>query len=235
MTNIKTRRGGFYWVDNNPYASVTNIISILDKPALRYWFGKTVYRAFAADPALSEKEALAAPWQLSNTSKERGSTVHSIVESWKQTKKHISTIPDQFKGYAEAFYKFVKTNHVEIQEHEKTVVSKVYNFAGTLDILGKLNTNKKLMIIDVKTGKGIYQETELQLSAYRQALKEEGIDADISALLLREDGTYQFAEYKTDRLDQFLACYSLWRWQNEEKLKQMSLCRGVKKDAKRSL
>jgi len=229
MTKVSNRRGGFYWVDNAPYASVTSIIGVLDKPALRYWTGQCVYRAFAANPDLSEKEALAAPWQLSNTSKDRGSTVHSIVESWKQTKEHITTIPDQFKGYAEAFYKFVKTNHVEIQEHEKTVISKVYNFAGTLDVLGKLNNNKKLMIIDVKTGKGLYPEVELQLSAYRQALKEEGIDADIAALLLCEDGTYQFAEYKTDRLDQFLACYTLWRWQNEEKLAQMNLFKGVEK------
>ena len=229
MTNIKTRRGGFYWVDNNPYPSVTNIIgNTLAKPALRFWFGKTVYRAFAANPSLSEKEALAAPWKLSGDAKDRGSTVHSIVESWKQTKKHLTTIPDQFKGYAEAFYKFVQTNHVEIQEHERTVVSKVYKFAGTLDILSRLNSNKKLMIIDVKTGKGLYPEVELQLSAYRQALKEDGIDADMAALLLMEDGTYQFAEYKTDRLDQFLACYTLWRWQNEEKLKQMNLFKGVK-------
>jgi len=230
MTKPNTRRGGFYFVNNKPYASVTNIIGdTLAKPALRFWYGQTVYRAFAANPALSEKEALAAPWQLSDTSKGRGKTVHSIVESWKQSQKHITTIPDQFKGYAEAFYKFVKTNHVEIQEHEKTVISKVYNFAGTLDILAKLNTNKKLMIIDVKTGKGLYPEVQLQLSAYCQALKEEGIDADIAALLLCEDGTYQFAEYKKDRLDQFLACYTIWRWQNEEKLAQMNLFREVKK------
>ena len=122
MTKVKNKRGGFYWVDGIPYASVTDIISILDKPALRYWFGKTVYRAFAANPDLSENEALAAPWQLSGDAKDRGSTVHSIVESWKQTKNHITTIPDQFKGYADAFYKFVKTNHVEIKEHEKTEV-----------------------------------------------------------------------------------------------------------------
>ena len=216
-------------MDNLPYASVTNIISVLAKPALRFWFGKTVYRAFAADPSLSEKEALAAPWKLSGDAKDRGSTVHSIVESWKQTKKNITTVPIKFRGYAEAFYKFVKTNHVEVQEHERTVISKVYNFAGTLDILAKVNSNKKLMIIDVKTGKGLYPEVELQLSAYRQALKEDGIYADMAALLLREDGTYQFAEYKTDRLDQFLACFTLWRWKNEDKLQQMNLFKEVKK------
>jgi 23S rRNA pseudoU1915 N3-methylase RlmH len=228
MTNTKNKRGGFYWVDGTPYASVTDIISVLDKPALRYWFGKTVYRAFAANPDLSENEALVAPWQLNGDAKDRGSTVHSIVESWKQTKKNIATIPDQFKGYADAFYKFVKTNHVEIKEHEKTVVSRLYRFAGTLDILAKINGNKKLMIIDVKTGKGLYPEVELQLSAYRQALKEEGVEADIAALLLGEDGTYQFAKYEKDRLEQFLACLTIWRWQNEEKLAQMNFFKGGK-------
>jgi hypothetical protein len=218
MTKVKGRRGEFYWVDGQPYVSVTKIISVLDKPALRYWFGQQVYRAFAADPGLSEKDALSAPYQTSNKAKDRGTTVHSIVEAWKQSQAHIDTIPDQFKGYAEAFYEFVKTNHVKVIENERTVVSKKYGFAGTLDVLANINGNETPLIIDVKTGKGLYPEVQLQLSAYQQGLKENGINANLSALLLREDGSFEFARYTDSLLPQFLACKTIWEWQNADLL-----------------
>src|SRR3990167_11200386 len=97
MTNkIDQRRGGLYFIDKRPYVSVTNILKILDKPALTYWYGREVYRAFAFDPTLDEKTALAAPYQKRDKAADRGSTVHSIIESYKHTKEHIKTIPDSF-------------------------------------------------------------------------------------------------------------------------------------------
>lgn len=219
------KRGGMYWVNGKPYASVTAIISVLDKPALRYWFGQQVYRAFSADETLSEKEALSAPWKVSGKAKERGSTVHSIVEAWKQSKKHIKTVPEPFKGYAKAFYDWIADNKVEVLVNEKQVVSKLHGYAGTLDLIIKVNGSKKAMIVDVKTGKGIYDEVWLQLSAYRKALSEEKLIyslCDIACLLLKEDGTYQFAKGE-DRFKEFLACKTIWEWQNKEKMEQLTI------------
>ena len=226
------KRGGFYWVENEPYASVTNIIKVLDKPALRFWFGQMVYRAFAADATLDEKSALAAPWRASGKAKDRGSTVHSIVESFKTTKEPIKNIPDGFKGYADAFYKWIDDNKVKVFEHERTVVSKEHQFAGTLDLIVELNGSKEKTIIDVKTGKGLYAEVQLQLSAYRQALKEGGIEANMAALLLKDDGTYIYETYKRDLLNEFLACKTIWDWQNEEKMKQLKLFKKGGENAK---
>jgi len=219
------KRGGFYWVDNKPYASVTDIISILDKPALRYWFGQQVYRAFSANDRLSEKEALSAPYKANKKAKDRGSTVHSIVEAWKQTGKYIDSIPAEFKGYAKAFYSFVSQHKIKLIEHEKQVVNDKYGYAGTLDIICQFNGNDKKTILDCKTGKGLYPEVELQLSAYRAAL---GKDYDIAAVCLMEDGTFQFAKYNKDRFKEFLACLTIWKWQNEEKIKQLKLYGGQK-------
>ena len=69
----------------------------------------------------------------------------------------------------------------------------------------------------------------LLIQPLNEALKEEGVEADIAALLLGEDGTYQFAKYEKDRLEQFLACLTIWRWQNEEKLAQMNFFKERKK------
>jgi len=228
------KRGGFYWVDGVPYPSVTAIIGIIDKPALRYWFGQQVYRAFSADPKLDEKGALSAPWKVSGSAKDRGTTVHSIVESWKHTKKQIKTVPKEFRGYAEAFYSFVEQNKIELVEHEKTVINKEIGYAGTLDLVCKFNGNKKKTILDVKTGKGLYPEVQLQLSAYRAALgSEEGwlednFQVDIAAVCLKEDGTYQFEQYAEDRLEEFKSCLTIWRWQNADKLKQLKSYGGTK-------
>lgn len=217
------RRGGFYWdKEGKPYISVTQILQCLDKPALRYWFGREVYRAMIVDPSLSEKDALAAPYRSSKTAMGRGTTVHSIVESYKHTKKYIENIPDDFKPYAQAFYTWFEDNDVEMVENEKTVVSKKYGYAGTLDLVVKFKKNGRMLIADVKTGKDIYDEVFMQLSAYKQAYEENGGEkVGIGVILLstgadgKPTGKYKFEEGEYC-FDEFLAARKIWIWKNQD-------------------
>jgi hypothetical protein len=222
LDNREARRGGYYWLEGKPYPSVTRMLEVLDKPALRYWFGREVFRAMAANPGLSEKEALNAPYQLSDSAKARGSTVHSIVEAYRHSKTYIEGVPEPYRGYAQAFYRWTEDNHVEILEHERTVVSRKHAYAGTLDLLCTLNGTGKPVLIDVKTGKDIYPEAFLQLSAYRQALKEEGTEVSaIGVLLLQEDGAYKYQCGDFDCFRQFFACKVLWEWLHAEEYEKM--------------
>ena len=215
------RRAGFYWLEGKPFVSVTEVLKILDKPALRYWFGKEVFLAMAKDPTLNEKQALSAPYIKTDKAKDRGLTVHSIVESFKTTGEKIENVPEEFQGYAKAFYKWINDNHVKIIENEKTVVSNNHVYAGTLDLLVEMNGSKERLIIDVKTGKGIYPEAFLQLSAYKNAMEEGQNKIDgIAVLLLKETGNYIF-ERGEEVFDIFLACKSIWGWQNKELLEKM--------------
>lgn len=227
---IDLRRGGFYWKANpkKPYVSVTNVLSVIDKPQLRYWFGKMVYWAMVEDPTLQEQAALAAPYKKSDQAKSRGTTVHSIVETYKHTKEHLETVPEAFRGYATAFYNWVKDNDIEILENERTVFSELHEYAGTLDLLVRNNQSNKTFVIDVKTGKDIYPEAYLQLSAYKQALSENGTETDqIAVLLLKEDGTYKFGQGES-QLDAFLAAKRLWEWKNPDLMEIVNVYKKAK-------
>ncbi len=153
---MNKRRGGFYWQEGKPYVSVTEVLKVIAKPALSFWFGKCVYLAMAKDPSLSQREALAAPYKESKKAMRRGTLVHKIIELWKEKKMQI---PEELQGYVTAFEKWNEDNEVELVEHEKTIISEKHNFAGTLDLIAKVNG--KLKILDIKTGKDIYPESYL--------------------------------------------------------------------------
>ena len=221
-----------YWVNDKAYPSVTQILTIIDKPALRYWFGKQVYEAMAVNPNLTEQEALATPYKLRDSAKDRGTAVHDIVEAWENTGKVVG-LEGPFKGYAQAFQLWIDSNQIKLVEHERTVISEKYRFAGTLDLLVTINGFKLPTLIDIKTGKDLYPEVHLQLSAYEQALLETGYEIDgkklttlegTGALLLMEDGTYKF-EVGKDKFKEFLACKTIWEGLNEDLMAKADLPR----------
>lgn len=223
MSNEKgAKRGGFYWQDGKPMLSVTEILKVLDKPALRYWYGQEVFYAMVKNPSLNEREALAAPYQSGQKAASRGTTVHSIVEAYKHTGQQIDSIPDEFKGFATAFYKFMNEVTPEIIEQEKTVFDSVNRVGGTLDMYAKIGDSH--YVLDVKTGKDIYAESELQLSEYAYALRLEGKPVDNIGVLLLEigddkmpTGNYKFAT-RTENHAVFLSAKHLYEWLNREKL-----------------
>lgn len=223
MNQKNKKRGGFYWKNEVPYLSVTKIIDVLDKPQLRYWYAQMAYRATILDPTIDEKTACNEPNRVSSLSKDRGSAVHSIVEAY----KNISEVVGQdgpYKQYAIAFRTFLDDHDIQILEQEKTLYSHKYMYAGTCDMVAELHD--KLVLIDVKTGKDLYPTVHLQLSAYKQLLKEDDIDVeDTYALLLRDDGTYKF-EQGRDKFKAFLACLELYKDLNSESLIKFGYMKG---------
>jgi len=229
--NIQQRRGGFYWVEKDPYLSVTTILSgSIPKPALQYWYGQQVYYATIKDPSIDEKTALSAPYKKSESATGRGKLVHSVVEAFKNTGEHIESIPIQFQGYVTAFYDFMRDHKPELLEQEKKVMDEENLVAGTLDLYIKLG--ESYMVIDVKTGKDIYPETALQLSAYAKMLRDEGKRVDAVGVLLLETGAddlptgkYKF-QVMEERFDVFLSCLEVYKFLNLSKLTKVGY-RGI--------
>lgn len=223
-TNEKNkRRGGFYWhpETNEPFVSVTTVIDqALKKDQLENWKMQQVYRSVLRDPQISEREALQAPWKAADSAKSTGSTVHSLIESYRVSQALAEPSVPEFKLFADAFYQWIKDYKVRVVENEKTVFSHRFGYAGTLDMLCTFGDDPGLVLVDFKTSKGIYPQVFLQLSAYKQGLSEQGIEVNrMVAVVLKKDdqgnptGKY-VAEEGTDELGTFLSLKKIWEWQN---------------------
>ncbi len=212
-----TRRGGFYWEGNKPYISVTQVLKVIDKPAIRYWYGNEIYLAMVKDPTLSEKEAMASPYVTSKKAMRRGTRVHDFIENYKNGAK----MPEEFVGnneligYYNAFLFFLKDHpQFEVISSERTVKNEKEGYKGTLDLHAKVGERE--MLIDVKTNKeaNVYDEVALQLSAYNEPLS--GGKLPMFALALGAEGQYTFKE-QLNCYDEFLYAKGLWTWKNKKK------------------
>ena len=150
----------YYEVDGVLCESVTTALSVLRKPGLEYWRGK--HGNETADSLLHEAGDL-------------GSYVHDLCEMvnkgepW-EVRSPNSDIWCMVSAYEEWFAANVK----QVLGVEKVVANELYRYAGRLDLEARLKGDRTGSVIDIKTGKTVYPDTALQLSAYVEALAREG-------------------------------------------------------------
>lgn len=218
--DLRTKKG-VYEIDGSRYPSVTTIIrETLKKEGLERWMAGQIYDLLRYRPTLPKQRALSMVLQPSNAEMQIGTAVHAIVENHEPGDEYLSIIPDDFVGYALAYRKFVEDYGFEDISKEQTLISKQYGYAGTYDRFGKIKTGKNTLI-DIKTGKQLYSDVYIQLSAYKQLLKE-NLDAqvdEIAGLLLKSDGTYEY-QAGEDILPVFLGLKSVWDWRDKEEVKK---------------
>lgn len=212
------RRGGFYFKNTIPYVSVTTVLNETVKNyPLEYWQMRQVYLSMVKNPSQNEKEALSAPYSESRIAMDRGTTVHDLVEAYDNNNAVKTT--EKYQGYLEAYKKFISDYQVKVLRNEESIFSEKYHYAGTLDKIVKVKNSDRLVILDVKTSKSIYDEYFLQLSAYKNACIENRLvkEADIAVIRLTDKGNYGFA-YGDYDLETFLAIKKIWEWKNKDKL-----------------
>jgi hypothetical protein len=157
------------------YPSVTAILAGgVPKPFLAAWAAKT-----AAEYAIAHLDRLAllpagqavrevkrAPWTQRDTAADLGDAVHAGVEA-AATGRPRPTLPALAVPYLAVFDRFTAEQQPGWLVSERTVVSRRYGYAGTLDALCVLGG--RVTLLDVKTGRGVYPEACLQLAAYAHA------------------------------------------------------------------
>lgn len=167
-------RGHGYLLDGQKIVGVTTAIDVLDKPALRQWYAKT-----AAERAVNEWDRIAempvaerlayiqyGPRDRVQAAALRGTEIHDLGH--KLAEGEEVDVPVEHRGPVEAYARFLDRWDVEPIAAETPLAHTQHRYGGTADLwatVGKLGGMPVLM--DVKTGSGVYNEVGLQLAAYR--------------------------------------------------------------------
>lgn len=181
---MRDDNGYYHLPDGRKLLSVTNIIGQgSPKPLLVHWAAWEVARC-AMDwlPRLirargDEDRKRALSWLQKAAERRRddaadlGSAIHDAVEA------HVLGAPspeptDEQRPYLDAFRRFCERFQPEWEAAEMVVANLTDGYAGKGDAwmwLTLPDLGRALLMVDYKTGKNVYPEVGLQLSAYSRA------------------------------------------------------------------
>ena len=130
--------------------------------------------------------------EISREAQNIGSDVHKWIELHIRSKMDDGHLfveyPDDVKVPMENFHKWLamaEKRGIEWLGSEKKIYSKLWNYAGTIDALARING--ELYVIDFKTSAKIYKEYYLQVYGYAQAIHEMINDDSVSKGLAYKD------------------------------------------------
>lgn len=183
LRRINTRYGHRYTLDNRACPGVTTLLSKgLPKPALPRWAAKAAaeYVAEHLDVInqLPDRESVIAtvkqsPWTQRDRAAVLGTDVHALAE--KLIHGREVEVPDHLSGYVDGYVRFLDEWAPKALLTERPCASRRWWYAGTFDAVFELPNGERLLV-DWKSSAGVYGDTSLQLSAYRNA--EFYLDAD---------------------------------------------------------
>jgi hypothetical protein len=135
---------------------------------------------------------------------DRGTQVHDLAEHL--ARGETIDVPDELTGHVDAYLRFLEQWRPTNALVERVVVNRRHKYMGKLDMIADF-PQKGRGLVDIKTGKNVYNDAGLQLAAYRHAettLSEDGDTEEpmpsvdwCGAIWVRADG-YDVYEYRAD-------------------------------------
>ena len=178
-------RGRFYYFQGEgPFISVTNAIKLgIPSPYIAPWYAKVVAEYVdndwdeltdqwreshhnSDDDVRFVKMLKALPVETRDAAGEFGATVHDICEDLILTGLHPPYMDAKIAQRVKQFLAWQEEMKPKYLAVEGIVFNREYGYAGAFDILCDLPGHGKV-IIDIKTGKGIYGSAAIQQTAYR--------------------------------------------------------------------
>lgn len=179
-----------------PLPSVTRIQSIINKPALVPWAkrealkrakeeiekyiqgGQTLNQiALDALMILASKE----PDKQKDKAADIGTRTHEAIDKW--ISGEMPTLDDDVKPGFNNFQHWLETEKIRILRGDTAIASVVNKYGGRADGYGE--KDGKVILIDFKTGRALYDDTVVQIGGYDIATKETyGLQVD-RAIVLR--------------------------------------------------
>lgn len=149
---------------------VTTALGVLSKPALIPWANKLGLQGIDVQKYVDDKADI-------------GTLAHQMVVDYllkqkTETADYSKNQIDAAENSLLSFLEWEKGHKIkEVIFVEKQLVSEAQRFGGTEDIYCRMEDGKK-ELIDLKTGKGIYEEHGFQVSALKILLEENGFPVD---------------------------------------------------------
>ena len=181
-TKEKPARRAYKNSDGKRLPGVTTVLGVLDKPALLGWAARTAADAAVeactsgAPPEAAKEMGRKAVFARRDKAANLGTQAHALVEA------HFAgdpvdvdvSDPDSAKVYACArrAIDHIVATCTRVVLSETAYTDTAAGFGGTLDLV--VERNGRLLVADLKTGKGAHDEVVPQLAAYRHLLGSVG-------------------------------------------------------------
>lgn len=208
---------------------VTSCLNVVAKPAILFWgvnmacesMARNIQPGVAYDEIQIKTfldEAKKAHTVKKEKAADKGTFTHSWVDEFIKDKAPAMPINEELRKSVEAFLSWRNAHDVEFLHSEVKVYSKKYNYAGTCDFIARVNG--ELIIGDLKTSSGIYNEMGYQVAAYQQARQEEYPEENYkSRIIVRagKDGSLEIRKFDDFEKDfhAFLGALSLYERSQE--------------------
>ena len=214
------------------YPGVTTVVDLLDKPGLRYAYG------FYGTVEMERRK---------KKSQDIGHKVHKAVEEWLKGARYVdivSTFETNQALMVKNIADWCAVNRLDVQLMEKSLIDEELGFAGTADVIGKLNAKDELYVIDWKTDstpKSSKDKAErnfkygLQLAGYALLYsKHLGVKIN-KGVIVRSGKTGDFAAFPFKSLTRYKKIFKgLLQIYNEYKREESLHSKGRKKLPKRT-
>jgi len=170
-----TKRGHSYRLNGEPVPSVTtNLKDGFPSPALVSWAARETAAAAVdrwdelATLSVSERleELRRAAWGRRDAAALRGTEIHTLGE--RIVAGEPVEIPEALVGPVNAYARFLDRFDVQPVLVERPVANVSHGWAGTIDLKALVSRSAR-WLLDLKTGKGVYESHALQLAAYAHA------------------------------------------------------------------
>jgi hypothetical protein len=175
-TSKRKARQRYFLKDGTEVPGVTTILGIIHKPALVPWANNLGLKGIKVGSYVDELATI-------------GQLAHSMVEALLKGGPEPDWATDftgvqieRAKNSVQSFLAWQKGKDMETMVAETPLVSEKMRCGGTPDWYGRIGNRR--VLLDLKTGKGIYPEYYYQLGAYRQLLLEAGHDIDAAHILV---------------------------------------------------
>lgn len=217
ITARKRGTGRSYEVNGRKAMGVTTLLKGgVPAPAIPYWAADEAARFAVENPGLlaelgpvgAYERIRRSPWKERDRKAVQGTTVHGYAERLSRGEEvELGEDLGHLVPYVDAALSFMEDHAVKVVAAEVTVASVRWHYAGTLDLIA--DTDHGRLLVDYKTGSGVYVEAALQLAAYRYA--EWMVDPATGLVVpmpevegaavchLRPDGTYALVPVTANR------------------------------------